>query len=600
MARNVIEKITLNLLSNALKFTPDHGSIEVQLHVQDVQLELTVRDTGVGIDNSHIKHIFERFYQVDSINSSGTGIGLALVKQFVTLLGGTISVSSEIGKGTLFTVLIPLNTNPKLTIKPYEKIPHITSADAPTELWLLAQTTSEPASAVHIHKNVKKYSKKPLILIADDSADMRAFMQALLEDRFDIILAENGKEAIEMIDKHEPQVILTDAMMPYMDGYQLTKAVKANNKTRHIPVILVTAKTGNESIISGLDVGANDYLSKPFLPEELIARIQASLRTYYDYIALTQANLKLEQEIEERKKLEFKNNELTGQLVLAARQAGMADIATSVLHNIGNVLNSANISTAMITHRITHSRISDLEKITALLHENKDNIGNYLTKDKTGKHIIQYLGLLTKTWKEDYNSLISETRLLKDNIEHIRNIIMQQQALGRTIGFNEKTSIPELIEHCISLNNINNKMIEIIREYAPIKEVTLDKVKLMQVMVNLIKNSMDSLQESNVKKKQITVRTYEKDESSFIIQVGDNGIGIAPEHLEKIFSHGFTTKKAGHGYGLHASAVSIQEMNGALTVESKGVEMGAVFTLTLSYNPLKGESHGTKANSCSG
>lgn len=443
-------------------------------------------------------------------------------------------------------------------------------------------------------------STKPLILIADDNADMRVFMQVLLEERFDVLLAQNGIEALTLLREKEPQVVLTDAMMPYMDGYQLTKAVKANPKTKHIPVILVTAKTGNEAIISGLDVGADDYLSKPFLPEELIARISASLRTYYDYVALNQANIKLAQEIEERKKLEFKNNELNAQLVIAARQAGMADIATSVLHNIGNVLNSANISTTMINYYISHSRVFDLEKITLLLQEHKESIGYYLTEDETGKHIIHYINLLTTTWKEDHNKLLHETKLLKENIEHIRNIILQQQSLGRTIGFNETISIPELIEHCLSFNNINNKMIEIIREYEPLKEVVLDKVKLMQIIVNLIKNSMDSLQESKGCTKKIIVRTFERDEYYFIIQIADNGIGIAKEHLEKIFSHGFTTKKAGHGYGLHASAVSIQEMSGTLTVESKGIEYGAVFTLTLPYNPLKGESHATKANSYRG
>lgn len=581
--RKIIEKIILNLLSNALKFTLDGGSIQVILAKRNALFELTVQDTGVGIEETHIPHIFERSYQIDSSNTrkhSGTGIGLALVKQFVELLQGSVSIYSEVGEGTTLVVRFP-NQDHHL-IPPSTEI---VTTDLSSSLWRLTKEISIPLD--HEEDNLLK-NKKPLILIADDNEDMRVYMQVLLEDRFDVILAENGKQALEIIASHEPQVILTDAMMPYIDGYQLTKAVKSNVKTRHIPVILVTAKSGNEAVISGLDVGANDYLCKPFLPEELIARIQASLRTYYDYVALTQANLKLEQEIEERKKLEFKNNELHNQLVFAARQAGMADIATSVLHNIGNVLNSANIAITMISQWLTQSKLSDLGKIAALLLQHKDNIGSYLTQDEKGQHLIPYLNLMAELWEKDYTKLTNETSLLRNSIDHIKNIIAQQQALGSAMGFNEKTSIPEVIEHCISLNNNNHKMIDIIREYEPLKEVVIDKVKLMQIIVNLIKNGVDSLYESDIKEKTISVRTYEKNDFSFVIQVRDNGLGIKKENLSKIFTYGFTTKKTGHGFGLHASAVSAQEMGGGLTVTSDGVGSGATFTLILPYQPLKG------------
>lgn len=580
--KKIIEKIILNLLSNALKFTPKGGNIEVTLKEHKKILELTVKDTGIGIEETHLNHIFERFYQIDSSSNhthTGTGIGLALVKQFIELINGAISVTSELGKGSSFTIKIPQE---KLTLDTYSQIVNNLSSS-------LRRLSKDVSAPIREEDNPSK-NKKPLILIAEDNADMRAFMQVILEDRFDVILVENGQQALETIPTHEPQVILTDAMMPQMDGYQLTKAIKSNPKTRHIPVILVTAKSGNDAVISGLDVGANDYLSKPFLPEELIARIQASLRTYYDYVALNQVNLKLEQEIEERKKLEYINNELHSQLVFAARQAGMADIATSVLHNIGNVLNSANISTTIINHCISQSKISDLDKVAALLEENKEHIGDYLSNDEKGKYLIQYLGVLATVWKKDHEKLDKEIHLLRNNIDHIKNIITQQQALGSAIGFNEKTSIPELMEHCIALNVNTHKKIDIIREYEPIKQVIIDKVKLMQIVVNLIKNSVDSLHD--IKKKNadkiITVRTFEKNSSTFAIQINDNGIGINNDNLDKIFTHGFTTKKYGHGFGLHASAVSAQEMGGSLSVESDGQGKGATFTLSLPYRPVKG------------
>lgn len=426
--------------------------------------------------------------------------------------------------------------------------------------------------------------KKPLILIADDSQDMLLYMSALLEDQFEILLAENGEQALEVILSAKPQVVLTDAMMPCMDGYQLIKTVKSNPSIKHIPIILITAKTGELSAVSGLEIGADDYLSKPFSPQELVARIQASLRTFNDYIAIAETNERLKKEIEERKKLELKNNELNTQLVYAARQAGMADIATSVLHNIGNVLNSANISVSVIIHQIKYSKLADLVKLSSLLEEHQKDLTYFLTENEQGKHILPYIVLLTQAWKEDYELLTQEMQGLSKNIDHIKNIIIQQQSLSGTIGFQEKISIPECLEHCIALNITQNTQIKIIRDYRLEHSVTIDKVKLMQIIVNLIKNSVDAIQEQNPTSAQLILRTYEKSKTSFIIEVSDNGIGIAKKNMTKLFSYSFTTKKTGHGFGLHASAISAQELGGQLSVSSKGVGKGACFTLVLPYD----------------
>ncbi len=553
------EKIILNLLSNALKFTPEYGHIDISLQEKNSLLTLTIKDSGIGIEQKHLIHIFERFYQIDSSNTraySGTGIGLALVKQFVELMQGQIRVESQPGKGTFFTVTLPKNKANNLT--PQEVYSSSSSEQhSLTSLWYLSHdlsNTSIPTAAQDIE------TKKPLILIADDNADMRFYMKVLLEEQFDILLAENGEQALEIILSSRPQVVLTDAIMPRMDGYQLIQTVKSNPTIKHIPMILITAKTGERSAVSGLEIGADDYLSKPFSPQELVARIQASLRTFNNYIAIAETNQRLEKEIDERKKLELKNNELTMQLVSAARQAGMADIATSVLHNIGNVLNSANISVSVINHQIKHSKLADLEKLSSLLQEHQHDLSSFLAENDQGKHVVPYVNLLAQTWKEDYEHLTTEVLALSKNIDHIKNIIIQQQSLSGTIGFQEKISVPECIEHCIALNINQNKHIKIIRDYRLEKSVTIDKVKLMQIIVNLIKNGMDAIQEHNPFAPQLILRTFVKNDYGFIIEVSDNGIGIAKNNLDKLFSYGFTTKKTGHGFGLHASAVSAQEM----------------------------------------
>lgn len=578
--QQVWEKIVLNLLSNALKFTPEAGTIAIKLFPKNNSIVLVVKDSGIGIEQEHLPHIFERFYQIDSSTTrsySGTGIGLALVKQFVDLMQGRIEVESQVGQGTCFTLTIPQNNEP---IQPVQELP-ITDKHSPTSLWYLSQDIPTGAK-IPAEKNKK--TSKPLILIADDSQDMRLYMNALLEDQFEILLAENGEEALKVILSSKPQVILTDAMMPCMDGYQLIKIVKSNPSIKHIPIILITAKTGELSAVSGLEIGADDYLSKPFSPQELVARIQASLRTFNDYIAIAETNERLKKEIEERKKLELKNNELNAQLVSAARQAGMADIATSVLHNIGNVLNSANISVSLVSHQIKYSKLADLVKLSSLLELHQDDLSAFLTENEQGRHVLPYIKLLTQAWKEDCDLLTTEMLGLSKNIDHIKNIIMQQQSLSGTIGFQEKISIPECIEHCIALNITQNTQIKISRDYRLERPVTIDKVKLMQIIVNLIKNSIDAIQEQNPPAAQLILRTYEKNKACFIIEVSDNGVGIAKKNMTKLFSYSFTTKKTGHGFGLHASAISAQEMGGKLSVSSKGVGKGASFTLELPYD----------------
>lgn len=336
--------------------------------------------------------------------------------------------------------------------------------------------------------------------------------------------------------------------------------------------------------MNSLELGADDYLSKPFSPQELIARIQASLRTFTSYIALAETNKRLKKEIDQRKKLEIKNNKLTTQLISAARQAGMADIATSILHNIGNVLNSANISVSIIEHQIKHSKLADLAKSANLLEQNKQNLVHFLTENEQGKHVIHYIHLLAQTWNEDSTLLTHEIFSLTKNMDHIKSIILQQQVLSGHIGFKEHSSISECIEQCLSLNSTPNKQIQITRDYHLDELVLIDRVKLMQIIVNLIKNSLDSLQEQNPSSPHLILGLYKKNKRFFIIEVTDNGVGIAQENKEKLFSYGFTTKKSGHGFGLHASAISAQEMGGSLSVLSKGLKQGASFFLELPYN----------------
>lgn len=278
---------------------------------------------------------------------------------------------------------------------------------------------------------------------------------------------------------------------------------------------------------------------------------------------------------------------LRKELNRAAQKASMVDIATSVLHNIGNVLNSINTSISVVSDNIKDSRVSDLLMLTELLLEHQDDIQHYLSEDPKGKHVLKYLKVLSDNYIKDNESLLLEIQSLGDNIGYIKNIITMQQATNGIQGTYEEISISDLIEDSLLLNKISYERsnIEIIRDFRLKDRVTIDRVNVFQVIINLIKNAIDALSDKEDSRRHIIILTQLKNKHEFIIKVTDNGIGIAKKHLDKIFTYGFTTKKTGHGFGLHAGLHASKEMKGTLSVESKGLGQGAIFTLTLPIRP---------------
>lgn len=582
--RKMLEKIVLNLISNALKFTPENGHIAVQLTKQKGTIQIIVSDDGIGIPADKIKILFERFRQIDTSLTrahEGTGIGLALIQQFAELMQGKIDVKSEAGKGTQFIVTLPIkvaNSN-QITEPP--------SIHQPTLKVKLSQFEIGENKQKIKTETTKNKNGLPRILVADDNPDMRSYIVSLLEDSFEVAAVENGKAALEIIQKFMPQIILSDVMMPVMDGYQLTKTLKADPTTQHIPIILITAKAGKEAIVSGLEVGADDYLSKPFSAEELKARTHSALRLYKSYLDLVRINDQLKNEIEERNKVEEKNIKLNKELVAAARSTGMAEIATSVLHNIGNVLNSVNTSITLISEKIRHSTMEDLLPLTKLLQEHQNDLGTFLLNHPQGQLVPQYLIALSDSWVKEKDPLLEELIQLDKGVQHIKEIIIKQNSISRALSMTEEVEICALMEDALVLNRYayEQGQIEIIRDFSPIQKIVVDRVKLLQILVNLIKNSIESLTATQNKHRKINVQIRDEPNSHFLIQISDNGVGVAPENLDKVFSHGFTTKKHGHGFGLHNSALSAKEMGGKLSLSSDGVGKGATFTLDLPYTP---------------
>lgn len=263
-----VERICYNLLSNALKYTSEGGSITIKAKSTDETVEICIKDTGKGIAKEDIKHIFDRFYQVRNSNKDGTGIGLAIVKAFTELQGGTAKVESEVGKGSEFTITLPKRVagdNFQPAEETYTMNDFLDESSAVTDI-----STENKVSKI----TSDRQEDKPRVLVIDDNADIRAYSTALLGDEYDVMEASDGSEGLKKAVREVPDVVVCDVMMSGMDGLECCKHLKSDSLTCHIPVILLTAKTLDEHRAEGYAYGADAYLTKPFNGNVLKARIK--------------------------------------------------------------------------------------------------------------------------------------------------------------------------------------------------------------------------------------------------------------------------------------------------------------------------------------
>jgi signal transduction histidine kinase len=270
------------------------------------------------------------------------------------------------------------------------------------------------------------------------------------------------------------------------------------------------------------------------------------------------------------------------QFVEASRLAGKAEVATSVLHNVGNVLNSANISASMALDSMKKSKISHLAKVVALVREHEHELGTFFTSDSKGKQLPDYLAKLSEHLVADQKTITQELDLLLKNIEHIKEIVAMQQSYARVSGVREIIDIRELAEDAVRMNldGLGRHKVKVAREFEDVPLINIDRHAVLQILVNLIRNAKHACQDSERTDKQLTVRLANGD-GRIKISVSDNGVGIPAENLTRIFNHGFTTRQKGHGFGLHSGALAAKELGGSLHARSEGPGRGATFTLEL-------------------
>jgi signal transduction histidine kinase len=287
------------------------------------------------------------------------------------------------------------------------------------------------------------------------------------------------------------------------------------------------------------------------------------------------------------KEAEEKLEQTHKQLMEASRQAGMAEVATTVLHNVGNVLNSVNISASIVAEKVMNSKTVNLGRAAAMLQEHSSDLAEFLTHDPRGSKLPAYFDTLAECLATDHDEMLAEIASLCGNIEHIKEIVAMQQAYARVAGLRETLNATDLIEDALRLNAgaVERHHVQVIREYAAIPPLLVDKHKVLQILVNLMRNAKYALDDCGSKDKRMILRTAPVENGKVKISIIDNGAGIAPENLTRIFEHGFTTRKNGHGFALHSGALAAREMGGTLTCESGGPGQGAAFTLELPLRP---------------
>jgi signal transduction histidine kinase len=331
----------------------------------------------------------------------------------------------------------------------------------------------------------------------------------------------------------------------------------------------------------GLDTSRNDELGQ-------LAR---SFRLMADEVqrreeALRHANESLEQRVEARAR-ELK--EVHTQLVQTARRAGMAEIATNVLHNVGNVLNSVYTSAQLARERVGTMRLEQVGRVANLIQDHQTDVGTFTFRDERGRNVLPFLSKLGENLLDERKQVISLLDDVGRYTEHIGDIVKLQQSYARTPRLHEPVVLSELLEDALRINaaGLTRHQVKVERHLAQLPPVLTDKHKALMILVNLISNAKYAVDELPAAERRLVVTMAPAGTDRVRIEVSDNGMGIEPEMLTRIFQYGFTTREEGHGFGLHSSALAAQELGGSLLAGSKGPGQGATFTLELPLVPVQ-------------
>jgi signal transduction histidine kinase len=548
-----LERILLNLLFNALKFTPAGGKIQLKAACQDGELVLEVSDTGSGISEEQLPFIFDRFWQADTSSQrkyGGMGIGLALVRELVEMQGGRVAVTSAIGKGTQFTIRLPYRKSESQSDKIMDQTEN-TAGDASPLGWtkpdgdawlknldreaeLYPAMTSLRDALRPVETSVN--SGQPRVLIADDEPDMLKYLKSQLSDSFQVIEAVDGRQAVEKAVQFLPDVIACDMMMPEQSGLAVCRELRQRTSTRSIPILLLTARADEETKLTALSAGANDFISKPFSMTELRVRMKNLVDTHSLQQALSRQNQILEATIEQLKETEV-------QLVHSEKLASLGRMSAGIIHEINNPLNFAKTGLYVLRRMIDSS--------------NGDE-------------------------KADFREVLRD---MEEGIERISGIVSDLRTFTQpNVSQVEQVSVVEVVNSALRLlsNQWQNK-VRIEKEIPESQAIWANPNQVTQVLVNLLQNALQALEKKSSPESAATIWVRGSEENGeSLVMIRDNGEGIPSEHLYKIFDPFFTTKDVGEGMGLGLSICYriMKQHGGRIHVQS---EPGTYSEFTLHF-----------------
>jgi signal transduction histidine kinase len=521
------EKVVMNLVSNAFKFTFE-GEVQVCLRASNEQVELEVRDTGTGIPKQELPKIFERFHRVEGARGrsfEGTGIGLALVHELVRLHGGQVQATSELGRGTTFVVTIPQG-------RQHLPSEHIVNATSTVSADTSRAAILEAKQWLRSGKRASTAATEPVVppatgrlLVADDNADMREFLTRLLAPHWQLDVVCNGKEALAAATKSPPDLVLSDVMMPEMDGVELLNALRRDPLTESIPVILVSARAGEEARLSGLETGADDYLVKPFAARELLTRV----RTHLEMASI-------------RKRTQ-------AQLVQSAKMASLGALVAGIAHEINNPL------------AFVLGHLSTIEKTLAALG--------------SGGELVP---LAAPSW----GRAITRLREARLGVERIQNLVHQLRIFSRLDeGELKRVSVRESIASVLAI--LRHRVGDHVTLVTDIEDVELLCFASLfnQAVMNLVANAIDAVEGEG------TVRIRASAQNGWLeLTVTDTGQGIPTAIRDRIFEPFFTTKAVGAGTGLGLSITySITQKHRGTVELAPADPHGTVARLRLPLDP---------------